>query len=625
MITRASRIDEILKNPIGRDIFARLSQYANIDLSMIDNPIVRRVRLSAMPRLSGGKVDLALVDALIELLNQADGEMPAEPNSAPAWWKEAVIYQIYPRSFQDSNHDGIGDLRGIINRLDYLQKLGVTALWLSPVYDSPNDDNGYDIRDYRKIMAEFGTMEDIEMLIAALHERGMRLVMDMVLNHTSDEHEWFKKSKSESDGPYGDYYIWKKSEDGAPNNWQSLFSGSAWTYYPERDAWAMHLFSKKQMDLNWKNEALRRDICDMIRFWREKGVDGFRLDVINFISKSSLDNGNETIGGMLGMKGVEHYFYGKSLHTYLKELRKNAFADAFTVGETPGTGNEMNKLLTAPNRHELNTVFCFDHIDEVGKNRFDNYRYNLNHLKKCFIEYESDYADYAWPTIFTENHDNPRMVSKVEPSLAHQEKLAKLIAMLLLTARGTVFLYQGQELGMANVEFSGMDELRDVESINRYQELVDAGEKDPWTKIVSGTRDHARVPMAWDDSIYGGFSDAAPWIRATDKLKKWNAAEEEADENSVLSFYKKMIALRKEDPALVYGTFQALDTKKKDCFTYRRTLGETSYFVVANLTDTEKKCHAVPQNMELVLSNYETQTRTLQPYEARLYRSTSKK
>lgn len=625
MITRDSRMDEILNNPIGRDILGRLSQYANIDLSMIDNAMVRRVRLSALPRLSGGKVDLALVDALTELLNQADGEVPPKKSNAPAWWKESIIYQIYPRSFQDSNHDGIGDLRGIIDRLDYLQTLGVTALWLSPVYDSPNDDNGYDIRDYRKIMTEFGTMADIEALIAALHERGMRLIMDMVLNHTSDEHAWFEQSKTDPDGRYGDYYIWKKCENGAPNNWQSLFSGSAWTYYPERDAWAMHLFSKKQMDLNWKNESLRNDVYDMIRFWREKGVDGFRLDVINFISKSSLENGNETIGGLLGMKGIEHYFYGKMLHTYLKELRKEAFGDAFTVGETPGTGNEMNKLLTAPERHELDTVFCFDHIDEVGKNRFDRYRYDLNHLKKCLIHYESEYANYAWPTIFTENHDNPRMVSKVEPSLLHRAALAKLIAMLLLTARGTVFLYQGQELGMANVGFAGMEELRDVESINRYRELVAAGEKNAWEKIICGTRDHARVPMAWDDSIFGGFSDAAPWIRTTDKLENWNAADEEHDENSVLSFYKELIALRKQDMTLVYGAFEALDPKKKDCFTYRRTLGETTYLIVANLSDTIKRNRLIPKNMELVLCNYQMKRSALQPYETRLYRAVSKK
>ena len=503
MITRDSTIGDLLKNPIGHDILTRLAQYAGLAAGVIDNPIMRSIKISTLPKLAPRAVDENLLDTLVTLFNQDDGVEAPPKNDERPWWKSAVVYQVYPRSFKDGNGDGVGDLRGIIEKLDYIQSLGVTAIWLSPIFDSPNDDNGYDVRDYRKIMTEFGTMADMDELIAGLHSRGMRIILDLVLNHTSDEHAWFRSSVEEPEGKYGDYYIWRKSDepDKTPNNWISLFSGPAWNYYPERGEWALHLFSKKQMDLNWDNPAVREDIYEIARFWRDKGVDGYRLDVINFISKTSLADGNTTLGGMLGMNGVEHYFYGEKLHAYLHEFNREAVHDMFTVGETPGTGDKMNALLTAPAREELSTVFCFDHLDGHGKMRFDDYRYDLNHLKKCFLRYEGEYADVSWPTLFTENHDNPRMPSKIDPEGRYRGEIAKLLAVLLLTGRGTVFLYQGQEIGMPNVAFNDISEMRDVETINRYHEQLAKGkaQSEVWRSILCGTRDHARTPMQWTD------------------------------------------------------------------------------------------------------------------------------
>ncbi len=621
MITRESTIGDLLKNPIGKDVLSRLTQFAAVPAELIDNPLMRSIKLKTLPKLAPKTVDDGLLDALLELFNQDEDGEDALPSDERPWWKSAVVYQIYPRSFQDSDGDGIGDLRGIVNRLDYLHDLGVTALWLCPVYDSPNDDNGYDVRDYRKIMTEFGSMEDMEALIAGLHQRGMRLIMDLVVNHTSDEHQWFVESKLDPSGPYGDYYIWRDGVDDhtPPNNWVSHFSGPAWKYFPERKQWALHLFSKKQMDLNWDNPAVRQGVYDIVNFWRDKGVDGFRLDVISFISKTSLADGNETLGKLMGFYGVEHYFYGNRLHEYLRGIKKNGFADAFTIGETPGTGPEMNKLLTGANREELSTVFCFDHVDGLGKMRFDVYRYDLNHLKKCFIDYQGAYADVSWPTIFVENHDNPRMPSKVDPREEYRERIAKLLAVILLTARGTVFLYQGQEIGMGNVDFNGMEELRDVESINRYaDQSKKIGAEQAWQQILGGTRDHARTPMLWDAGKNGGFTTGEPWIR-TNRTRA-NVEAQQKDPDSVLSFYKALIRLRKEQEALVFGDFEPLHANKKDLFCYIRRAGEQRFYIEANLSDHGKARPKPPQGAERILCNYGDVSETLRPYEAAVYR-----
>jgi oligo-1,6-glucosidase len=624
MITRDSRVKDLLENPIAHDVIGRLVQYAGVSESLILNPVVKNLKLSAIPKFAGKSIRDAdtIIDTMIDLFNQEEGTKPLSPSAGKAWWKEAVVYQIYPRSFMDGNGDGVGDIPGIIEKLDYLHALGVTALWLSPIFDSPNDDNGYDVRDYRAIMQEFGTMADVETLIRELHARDMRLILDLVLNHTSDEHEWFVDSVKNPDGEHGDYYIWRKSKDSAPpNNWRSFFSGSAWEKVDERDAWYLHLFSKKQPDLNWENENVRNDVCSIIDFWREKGVDGFRLDVINYISKTSLDDGNGTLGDLLGFTGIEHYFYGNRLHEYLHELRTRAFKDAFTVGETPGTGPEMNKLLTADEREEMNTVFNFDHLENLGKSRFDDYRYNLNHLKSCFSGYESDYANYAWPSIFVENHDNPRMVSKIDPREEYRDAIAKLLAVLLLTARGTVFLYQGQELGADNVPFRDISELRDIESVNRYNEMVSQGvsESEAWQTVLRGTRDHARTPMQWDGTTYGGFSEHEPWIRVGDK-DECSVAQQSQDENSVLSAYRALIRLRKEHAALTYGTFEPVEAKKEDVFCYFRDDGEERLYVEVNLCARTIRRPNIRGEMELVFSNYLAQADAMQPYEANVYR-----
>jgi oligo-1,6-glucosidase len=623
MITRETKVGELLQNPVARDVLAQLVQYAGVNEKVILNPIVKSMKLSAIPKFAGKAMPDAeqVVDTMIELFNQEAGTKPLHKSNAHYWWKEAVVYQIYPRSFKDSNHDGIGDIKGIIEKLDYLSALGVDAIWLSPIFDSPNDDNGYDVRDYRAIMTEFGTMADTEKLIAELHKRNMRIILDLVVNHTSDEHEWFIDSAKNPEGSHKDYYIWRKPKGTAhPNNWTSFFCGPAWERVDTRDEEYLHLFTKKQPDLNWENETVRNEVCDIIDFWRNKGVDGFRLDVINYISKTSLEDGSKTLCGLLQFCGIEHYFYGKRLHEYLRELRKRAFGDAFTVGETPGTGPEMNKLLSADEREELNTLFSFEHLENLGKNRFDIYKYNLTHLKKSFLKYEGDFADYAWPSIFVENHDNPRMISKIDPREEYRDAIAKLLAIVLLTARGTVFLYQGQELGAVNVEFRDMSELRDVESQNKFRELIAAGKshEDAWKTVLSGTRDHARTPMQWTNDIYAGFSDHEPWIRVGDK-DICNAAAEMADETSVWRTYQSLIRMRKEHPALVYGSFEPVETGNDDVFCYYRDDGRERFYVEINLRARAVKQPKTKGNLELIFSNYMCQGEGLQPYEANIY------
>jgi oligo-1,6-glucosidase len=502
-----------------------------------------------------------------------------------AWWKEAVFYQIYPRSFKDSNGDGIGDLKGITEKLDYLKKLGVDAIWLSPVYDSPNDDNGYDIWDYRKIMREFGSMQDFDQLLDQVHARDMRLIMDLVVNHTSDEHRWFKESLSEPSSKYGDYYIFRVK----PNNWTSFFSGSAWNYYKERNQYALHLFSKKQMDLNWENPDVREEVKDLVKWWLHKGVDGFRMDVINYISKRpGLPDGDENIGKLMKFTGVEHYFYGPKLHKYLHELKKDAFMPykAFSVGETPGVGMEMSKLLTGDYRQELDMVFSFDHLETPGHTRYDDYRYDLNYYKDYMIDWMENYGSHCQTSLFFENHDNPRMISKINPDPKYRVVIAKLLATMQMTLKGTPFVFQGQEIGMINQDFSSIDDLRDVEALNMYDELKDSmGEEVAFDRLIAGTRDHARTPMQWTSGKNEGFSEGTPWIKAGSDCSICNAQGEMKDEDSVWSYYKKIIKLRGNHKAFTYGTIEIVEKKNKDLFTYYRKEGEETFFVECHLTE----------------------------------------
>jgi oligo-1,6-glucosidase len=619
-----SRVKEIYNNPIGHDILYKLLLQMNKKETLVTNPIIGRLRLHTLAHMTNKVLGDAFFTTLLELLNSETDAPAKKKGITRTWWKQAVFYQIYPRSFQDSNGDGIGDIRGIISRLDYLKELGIDAIWLSPIYDSPNDDNGYDIRDYYSIMKEFGTMEDFDLLLQELHQRDMRLIMDLVVNHTSDEHPWFQAAITDSSSQYHDYYLFRKATDKKPpNNWTSFFSGSAWNYYPKLDEWGLHLFSKKQMDLNWENPKVREEIKSMIRWWLEKGVDGFRLDVINYISKKEgLPQGDEKIGKLMGYYGVENYFYGPKLHHHLKELKKDAFTpyQAFTVGETPGVGMQMSKLLTVEDRKELDMVFSFDHLETPGHVRFEDYRYDLNYLKNYMCDWMEHYGDNCWMSIFYENHDNPRMISKINPDPQYRKAIAKLLAMLQLTLKGTPFIYQGQEIGSINHSFSSITELRDVESINYFNELLPTlGAEAAWNKVMSGSRDHARTPMQWNSRENAGFTEGTPWIGTDADYLEWNVEKQLQEETSVLSFYKKLIQLRKANEALVYGDFSVVNCKKKNLFTYYRRLEEKEFFIIGNLDHTTLRCPEPASEYKLLLSSYENCTDCLRPYEVRLY------
>ena len=628
MLTRDSRIGEIYATPIGHDIIHTLLLQTGLPEKAVANPVVRRLSLRALQKLAPGRLDDSLVDSLLGLLNHETQTPPAPTGGITRkWWKEAVAYQIYPRSFADSNGDGVGDLRGIREKLPYLKELGVNLLWLSPVYDSPNDDNGYDIRDYRKIMAEFGTMEDFDALLAEAHANGMKLIMDLVVNHTSDEHPWFQSSLRDPDGPCRDYYIWHKGRDGKePNNWVSFFSGPAWNYYPERDEWALHLFSKKQMDLNWENPAVRHDIYKMINWWLDKGIDGFRMDVINFISKwPSLPDGDPVVGKTLGFCGAEFYFYGPCLHAYLHEMNRNCFGrgdkEYVTVGECGGLGIETAKLTTADTRQELSMVFNFDHLDNAGHMRFDEYQYDLRKAVKTILKWQVEYTNHCWPTLLFENHDNPRVTSKVDPTDTYTPEIAKLCAVLEMTLKGSPFIFQGQELGMTNTHFDSMDDVRDVESINFYNKLIAKGKKpEKALRIINGgSRDHGRTPMQWTAEPGAGFTDGTPWIGINKNAVRLNAADEAKVPDSVLNDFKRLIALRHANPALVYGEFTQLCPENKNVVCYKRTLDGNTFFVELNLTGKRQNRPYDPAGFERLYSNYHDHRDVLMPFEANVY------
>ena len=624
IIDRNTRLKDVLKNPVGYDLISRTLYSLNKSISLITKTPLGLLKLGSIPKLTLHKLSDDFVDALLKILNSMpDQESPEREDVEEKWWKEAVFYQIYPRSFADSNHDGIGDLRGIIDHLDYLKALGITALWICPVYQSPNDDNGYDVSDYYQIMPEFGTMADMDELLEKAHAMGIRIIMDLVLNHTSDEHEWFQKALSEKDSPYQDYYVFKDNKDNKePNNWTSLFSGPAWNYYPQIDKWALHLFTKKQMDLNWDNPQLRRELYRIANWWLEKGVDGFRLDVISFISKDNYEDGDPTIQSLFGFKGIEHYFHGPKLDEYLQEFRRETFGnyDSFTVGECAGNGIKMSRMLTGDDRGELDTVFNFDHCENPGKQRFDIYEYDLRKYKPMFIEWQTGYSNHCWPTVFFENHDQPRMISKVDHEGKYHDQLAKLFATIMLTSKGVPFIYQGEEIGMTNVDFQSMADIRDVESINKYQELLAKGtsEKEAFRHILYGSRDHARTPMQWSSEENAGFSDGESWIMVNPNYKQINVYNQVNDNDSILNYYRRLITLRKNDKTLVYGKLQVLDSGE-DSLVYYRRMGESQYLIEINLTAKTINHLVDVRNMKLLASNYPDDDSQLRPYQANVY------
>ena len=553
-----------------------------------------------------------------------------------AWWKESVVYQIYPRSFKDSNGDGIGDLNGITEKLYYLKELGVDVIWLSPVYESPNHDNGYDISDYKKILNTFGTMEDFDRLLKEAHDSGIRIIMDLVVNHTSAEHPWFVKSCESKDNAYRDYYIWKEGEERkAPNNWGALFGGPAWKYDPETDMYCLHLFSPNQPDLNWDNKQLRREIFDMMDWWCQKGIDGFRMDVISMISKDPGFPDGEIKENGYGNYGPFVY-NGPHVHEYLKEMNREVLChyDLLTVGECAGVTVEEAEKYASLDGNELNMVFQFEHMDLDGGESFkwNERKINLVELKKTLSKWQTRLYGKAWNSLYWCNHDQPRIVSRLgDTSLKYRELSAKMLATCLHMMQGTPYIYQGEELGMANAPFEKLSDFRDIESINAYHEYVESGQipkEDMMRFLRYKSRDNARTPFQWDSSPNAGFTTGTPWIMVNPDYKEINAEEQVERTGSVFHYYKKLIRLRKEHDIIPYGTYRLLMEEHPDIYAYIREFGGEKLLVVCNFR-RKRIPFTIPEEFrkdtgELLIQNYPgrcleelvEENITLQPFEA---------
>ncbi|MED3795431.1 alpha-glucosidase [Niallia alba] len=532
------------------------------------------------------------------------------------WWQTSVVYQIYPRSFQDSNGDGVGDLRGIINRLDYLQKLGIDVIWLSPVYKSPNDDNGYDISDYEAIMDEFGTMADMDELIATANEKGIKIVMDLVVNHTSDEHKWFIEAKKGKDNPYRDYYIWRDPVNGeVPNELKSTFSGSAWEYDEVSGQYFLHLFSKRQPDLNWENEKVREEVWNMMNYWLEKGIGGFRMDVIDLVGKLP----------DLGITGN-----GPKLHDYLQEMNQKTFGnyDVLTVGETWGATPEIAKLYSNPARKELSMIFQFEHsaLDEQeGKQKWDLKPLEINRLKSILAKWQTSLGKEGWNSLFWNNHDMPRIVSRWGNDTEYREESAKMFAILLHLMKGTPYIYQGEEIGMTNCPITDISQVNDIESINMYHERLEQGytKEDILHSINAKGRDNARTPIQWDDTENSGFTTGSPWLHVNPNYPEINVKNNLEDPNSVFYCYQTLIQLRKDNPIVVWGDFELIEDIEEEIFAYTRKFEEETWVVVANFGEQEKMLHLPTYGKcsNVIISNYQRQSIDfgnvqLKPYEA---------
>ena len=531
------------------------------------------------------------------------------------WWQEVVVYQIYPRSFKDSNGDGIGDLPGIIEKLDYLEKLGIGAIWLSPVYQSPNDDNGYDISDYEAIMTEFGTMADMDRLIAEAKKRNIRIIMDLVVNHTSDEHAWFVEARKSKDNLYRDYYVWADpSEDGGvPNGLRSAFSGSAWQLDEATGQYYLHLFSKKQPDLNWQNEKVRQAVYQMMNFWIDKGIGGFRMDVIDLIGKVP----EKEITGN-----------GPRLHEFLQEMNQATFGkhDLLTVGETWGATPEIAKLYSNPDRHELSMVFQFEHIgldQQEGGEKWDLAPVDLGKLKQIFAKWQTELDNQGWNSLFWNNHDLPRMISPWGNDDQYRVESAKMLAILLHMQKGTPYIYQGEEIGMTNTAITDISQARDIETINMYHERLANGyaKEDIIHSINVKGRDNARRPVQWNNHAFAGFSTVEPWIAVNDNYENINVEQALADPDSIFYTYQKLIALRKENPIMIWGDFELVDTQE-EVFAYLRKYQGETWLVVTNFSneahdfkyDNAKAKEIVIENMPVQLSKY--LDLTLKPWQA---------
>ena len=552
-----------------------------------------------------------------------------------AWWKEAVVYQIYPRSFMDSNGDGIGDLKGITQRLDYLKDLGVSVLWISPIYKSPNKDNGYDISDYQAIMDEFGTMADFEEMLAAAHERELKIVLDLVVNHTSDQHPWFVESRKSKDNPYRDYYIWKDPVDGhEPTNWGGYFSGSAWEFDEATGQYYLHQFVPEQPDLNWANEKVRRAVFDMMTWWCEKGIDGFRMDVISLISKP------EVYEDGVPNPGERYAFCGKitangpHVHEYLQEMNREVLSryDLITVGETSCVTLEEAKKYARSDGKELNMVFQFEHmsVDDDIHGKWTMKGLDLPALKEIMDRWEKGLEGVAWNSLFWDNHDQPRIVSRWgDDSDRYRALSAKMLATCLHMMEGTPYIYQGEELGMTNMRFTDISQVDDIEEKNIYRELVTmAGvyTNDEMMEVISRRgRDNARTPMQWDDSENAGFTTGRPWFAVNPNYRTINAAAQVNDPDSVYSYYKRLIRLRREEDVIVYGTYDSLEEQDERLYIYTRTLGEEKLLVICNFSAEtvpvpESAQAMIRESKGVVIGNYPAPAGDIRPWEAVVYR-----
>jgi len=557
------------------------------------------------------------------------------------WWKESVVYQIYPRSFYDSNCDGVGDLRGIIQKLDYLKTLGVDVVWLSPVYKSPNDDNGYDISDYQDIMAEFGDLADWEELLAGLHQRGIKLIMDLVVNHTSDEHPWFVESRKSRDNPYRDYYIWRPGKDGAePNNWISFFGGSAWEYDAATDQYYLHIFTRKQPDLNWENPKVRAAIYDMMHWWLQKGIDGFRMDVITMISKTpGLPDAPVNIEGRYQFPG-DLVFHGPRLMEFLHEMKREVLSkyDILTVGEAATVTPRIALEITAEQTGALNMLFQFEHveldsIEPHGVGKWQLKSLDLLDLKRVMTNWQKALEGKGWNSLYLSNHDQPRQVSRFGDDGMYRVESAKMLATFLHMQQGTPYIYQGEELGMTNVCFESIDDYRDIETWNMYRIAVNEMGFDPQLvldMIYNKGRDNARTPFQWDGSENAGFSCGKPWIKVNPNYKHINAAQALADPDSIFYYYQRLIHLRKQHPIIVYGTYDLLLDDHPEIYAFRRRLQDEQLLVILNF-NANTPIFTLPENIkykdkELLINNYtidpegDIHNIPLRPYEARVYR-----
>ncbi|WP_294154222.1 alpha-glucosidase [uncultured Clostridium sp.] len=549
------------------------------------------------------------------------------------WWKEAVGYQIYPRSFNDSNGDGIGDLKGIISKLDYLKDLGIDVIWICPMYKSPNDDNGYDISDYKAIIEEFGTMEDFDELLKEVHNRGMKLIIDLVVNHTSDEHQWFIESRSSKDNPKRDWYIWREGKnDAEPNNWESIFKGSAWEYDEATSEYYLHLFTKKQPDLNWENPEVRKAVYEMINWWLDKGIDGFRVDAISHIKKEQSFEDLPNPENKDYVESFDKHMNYKGIHTFLNELKQETFSkyDIMTVGEANGVKAEVDAdLWVGEENGSFNMVFQFEHLDlwdlkEDGESK-------IIKLKHALSKWQDSLYGIGWNALFVENHDISRVISTLGNDKEYREECAKAFALMYFMQQGTPFIYQGQEIGMTNVKFHSINDYDDVKCVNIYNELIASGtsEEEALKHVWSISRDNARTPMQWNNSNNAGFSDYQPWIGVNENYPEINVDKQLKDENSILNFYKELIKLKKSNESLIYGKYELILAEHDKIYSYMRIYDEERYLIICNLSDETVEYsydNAELNYKNLLISNYKVKEHSkmnsfdLQPWECRLYK-----